>query len=529
MGAWAVLSRSRILGIAAALSAGLSVMVAQGAEAATPPSVTASIVGSAISLSSSSVGGAIGESFTVVNADHNVSLTLYDGTGEVETAPGYGCLGGCIIYFSGSGSPNTTTFTIKTFGVVTLQGPGVTSATLVIGPGVSAGGVDPVLVFPTAYLNPNKGTCTGTLQFTKMNGQNGTITTPDSAACTRSKYALEGWARTADATTSEFGPGKVVPIGDESFTLYAVWAPVKQYIEVTYDANVGALESCRDAHGDNVADVTTWTPRGIEVTQNNRTTTQTQSVGEEPNHNAICKPSWGVLAGWSTSPKDAVLAFSSKPPSGTVVGLQKSFADAWKTSDPPSKVTLYAMWTLPTVKLMESAVGTGGQAEIPWNSQLAMEPYTTPYGGMTCRAQQYVTTPPKDGHGVAYGSGNYFVATDLLGQPAPYTTVIVGAFGASLQFHGPGYVGMDTTAAEITVANGGWNTVETSPDGTTRSKIVGGAWQFDDMYNFQFPIYACPASPVTSPGGLGWLTVLTNNPASPLSWQFAQVTLTAKS
>lgn len=191
MGAWAVLSRSRILGIAAALSAGLSVMVAQGAEAATPPSVTASIVGSAISLSSSSVGGAIGESFTVVNADHNVSLTLYDGTGEVETAPGYGCLGGCIIYFSGSGSPNTTTFTIKTFGVVTLQGPGVTSATLVIGPGVSAGGVDPVLVFPTAYLNPNKGTCTGTLQFTKMNGQNGTITTPDSAACTRSKYALE--------------------------------------------------------------------------------------------------------------------------------------------------------------------------------------------------------------------------------------------------------------------------------------------------------------------------------------------------
>lgn len=530
MGASAVFGRSRIVVATAFAGAVLFVMAGQPVQAAELPSVTASVSGQAISLSSATVSGAIDDTFTIVNADTSHTLTVYDATAVVEIQSGYDCFSGCVVNFSGSGSSNTTTFTIKKFGTLTLQGNGLTDAVLVIGSAPAGGGSDPALVYPTAYLNPNKGSCTGTLQFTKKIGQNGTITTPDATACTRSDYKLDGWARTDSATTAEFGPGKVVPIGDESFTLYAVWAPVEKFIEVTYDANVGAPQTCRDAQGVDIAEVTTWTPRGVEVTENKRKTTRVESTGSEPASTAICKPPWGVLGGWSTSPLDAVPAFAGATRKGTVVGLRQSFADAWATSVPPTKVTLYAMWTLPTVRLMESALGGAQQAEVPWNSRLTMGPNDAVYSGFSCDKQSVVALTPK-GDQLTFGSGNYFVATDLLGQPAPYTTLILGALGSSLQIRGPGLVGMGTTALPIDIPNGTWVTVDTAEDGTTRSRMIGaysGANVYDQMIAFQWPILGCPSNTPAIPGEFGLLSAFTNNSSAPLNWQIAQVVLGPK-
>ncbi len=89
---------------------------------------------------------------------------------------------------------------------VTFTSPEAGTATLTISSGqgsefasvltITVGGsasTDPASVYPTAYLNANGGTCTGTLQFTKYAGLNGTITLPTAARCTRAGYELENW------------------------------------------------------------------------------------------------------------------------------------------------------------------------------------------------------------------------------------------------------------------------------------------------------------------------------------------------
>jgi len=120
---------------------------------------------------------------------------------------------------SGYVYPGPIVFSSATEGTasLTIYGAGVNPTVLTINVGgASATLTDPALVYPTATIDPNGGTCTGTLQFTKMNGQNGTITTPTSSTCTRTGYTLRGWARSADARSVEWAPDTTVPIGTDS-------------------------------------------------------------------------------------------------------------------------------------------------------------------------------------------------------------------------------------------------------------------------------------------------------------------------
>lgn len=130
---------------------------------------------------------------------------------------------------------------------------------------------DLALVYPTATLQPNGGSCEGVLVFTRAHGRNGTFDLP--TACSREGYSLAGWARTPTSELPEFGSGWTVPIGDESFTLWAVWVP--DGIAITYAANVADADACVGSArqltvvsqpGDALASQAPCTPPGFALT-----------------------------------------------------------------------------------------------------------------------------------------------------------------------------------------------------------------------------------------------------------------------
>lgn len=81
------------------------------------------------------------------------------------------------------------------------------------------------------------GTCTGKIQFTTYAGQNGTIPLPDEIACTRPGYRLYQLTYTEDGQKRNGErwepcyPDETVPIGTDSFTLFAQWQPLG--VEIT--------------------------------------------------------------------------------------------------------------------------------------------------------------------------------------------------------------------------------------------------------------------------------------------------------
>ncbi|HEV8023569.1 MAG TPA: hypothetical protein VGP37_01630, partial [Candidatus Nanopelagicales bacterium] len=134
----------------------------------------------------------------------------------------------------------------------------------------------------------------------------------------------------ADATTSEFAAGSVVPIGVESFTLFAVWVPTGSLI--TYDANIGANDACIDAGG---ADLPAGEGRlSTDLNPTNLATT------------APCSPDNDQLelAGWAVTPEGNV---------SYELGERVAF-------DAGTQRTLYAVWQ-PT---LESRCGQSVRSRI---------------------------------------------------------------------------------------------------------------------------------------------------------------------
>lgn len=142
------------------------------------------------------------------------------------------------------GGAGTGTFTVLSSGTVTVwrslnAGNPTEISTLTISAGGSSSSpaTDLAGIYPTAYLNPSGGTCTGTIQLTTYAGQNGTITLPDEIACTRPGYRLYQLTYTEDGHKRNgerwepFYPDETVPIGTDSFTLFAQWQPLG--VEIT--------------------------------------------------------------------------------------------------------------------------------------------------------------------------------------------------------------------------------------------------------------------------------------------------------
>ena len=329
-----IMRRALAVASSAALVLGLIIGVAPAASAADLGTVTVSGADPAISVTPTALEAQIGDTFTMNNTS-NVDVSIRGPVSRVLRDP-RNCADPptswpwCVLV----ANTGSDVFEINGTGsvIITRRGDGAGGATIatltISGGGSGQGSTDPALVYPTATINGNGGTCTGPSQFIKAPGQNasgGTLTAPTASSCTRTNYALLGWALAATATTSAFSPGSTVPIGNESFTLYAVWSPLG--VEIRYNANVGNADQCMQG-GSNVVG------------------------GARQSAAVVLQPGGAVASVAPCTPVDARLvgwALTGNGPSVVAAGaaLPSSFA-------PGSSQVLYAKWQV-TYGLTSSA------------------------------------------------------------------------------------------------------------------------------------------------------------------------------
>lgn len=314
---------------------------------------------------------------------------------------------------SGYVYPGPIVFSSATAGTasLTIYGAGNNPTVLTINVGgASATVTDPALVYPTAYINPNGGTCTGTLQFTKVNGQNGTITTPTSSACTRTGYTLRGWARSDDARSAEWAPDVTVPIGTDSFTLYAVWAA--NGVEVTYDANVGLATPCLAAG----VDLPTAPERRSTSVVTPASSGQAVSVGSDgivrwtsAAPASPCTPVGYTLAGWSTSPTGAVRAGGQ---ANDIVTSGDGIPSSGRAAAGADRLTLYAVWSAPTYGISLTSPSTS----LKPSESVTVTAKATINGAPAANASIAVEVPASAPVTLAGGGVSVMLTTNSIGE-----------------------------------------------------------------------------------------------------------------
>jgi Listeria-Bacteroides repeat domain (List_Bact_rpt) len=356
-----VLALSVLGGAAPASAADLGTIQLVDTRAGTYPDI--------YELQPATISGNVGDSFEFRNATSAFAETvqLINGTGAIKNGNSDQL---CVTHSCYVAAGSSVNFVIVQAGTIQIRnGSNVLFAVLTIAVGGASGPTDPALVYPTATLDPNGGICTGTLQFTKYNNQNGTITTPTSATCTRAQYTLAGWARSASSGVVDFAAGTVVPIGDESFTLYAVWSPIGA--EITYDSNVGDVGQCVNSSGVNVA------PGLGRVSTTVTTTTLASAAPCRPENKDL------VLSGWATSGKGPV-----------AYKLGESLTDAKLANG--SKVRLFAVWqpTLTVTCIQGRALPLWtfsctdfGDVPVGWEAVISVVVSTRHFGAHTLVAQ----------------------------------------------------------------------------------------------------------------------------------------------
>jgi uncharacterized repeat protein (TIGR02543 family) len=338
----------------------LTALAATGGLLAVAPPATAANVGTVTvsysmgySVTPTTLSGVTGDTFFLANTlisgdnDANYYVSLVNQTGSVSLG-GTPCLvdADCRVLDLFAGTA-TGTFTITGTGTVTVRrnyrGTLSTLGTITINSGSSTGTAisDPALVYPTATLDTNGGTCTGTMQFTKMNGENGTVTLPTAQQCSRADYTFLGWARSATATATDFI--SMVPIGDESFTLYAVWRA--NGILLTYDANVGMDVPClkngvnqATADARKVTTLLTGSSTGQAISVDAQGSVRWTGVAPAPD----CSPSGFTFRGWST--RTGGPARDGEQASDLVTGFPGYPNGKLPTG---ARLTLYAQWQGP--------------------------------------------------------------------------------------------------------------------------------------------------------------------------------------
>jgi uncharacterized repeat protein (TIGR02543 family) len=461
---------------------------ASPATAANVGTVTVSYSSFVYSVTPSSIPGGDGDTFTLANtltsgnSDPNYYVALQNETGSVS-------LGGTICsaatdceildVFSGTASGVFTVSGAGTLKVLRFyqSGPATQIGTLTIsGGGSSATVSDPALVYPTAYINANGGTCTGTLEFTKYNGQNGTITTPTSSTCTRTGYTLRGWARSADARSAEWAPDTTVPIGTDSFTLYAIWAA--NGVEVTYDANVGLATPCLDAG----VDLPAAAERRATSVVTPASSGQAVSVGSDglvrwtsTAPASPCSPLGYTLAGWSTSPTGVVRAGGQ---ANDIVSSGDGIWRPWWATPGGDRLTLYAVWSAPTYGI---TMGTASTTLSPGDSVLVTVTATL-NGGAAAGVPVALGVPPASALTFAGGSDGVTVTTDSRGLATVTmvaartgSTSVTAAYGDRTA--AVGIEVQDSTASASITITGSRTTVSGKPgfmiDGVTTGLPAG--------------------------------------------------------
>ena len=316
-----VMRRALAVASSAALVLGLTTVSTPPAQAvATPGTVTVSRVGAmapfVTGLTSSTIQAEIGDTFILqdnTGAANGFYVENRSGSVSRDDDP---CVAACIV--AGGAS---ITLVVLAFGTLDVKANGADIAILTISSGSVSGPTDPALVYPTATINGNGGTCTGPSQFIKAPGQNassGTLTAPTALSCTRTNYALLGWALAATAPTSAFSPGSTVPIGDGSFTLYAVWSPLG--VEIRYNANVGNADQCMQGGSNVVGDAR-----------------QSAAVVLQPGgavaSAAPCTPIDARLVGWAlTGDGPSVVAAGAALPSSFAQGSSQVLYAKWQVT-----------------------------------------------------------------------------------------------------------------------------------------------------------------------------------------------------
>lgn len=349
---------------------------------------------------------------------------------------------------SGYVYPGPIVFSSATEGTasLTIYGAGVNPTVLTINVGgASATLTDPALVYPTATIDPNGGTCTGTLQFTKMNGQNGTITTPTSSTCTRTGYTLRGWARSADARSVEWAPDTTVPIGTDSFTLYAVWAA--NGVEVTYDANVGLATPCLAAG----VNLPTAAERRSTTVVTAASSGQAVSVGADGTVRWTaatpvppCSPAGFTLAGWSTTPTGSVRAGGQ---ANDIVTSGDGIPSSGRVAPGADRLTLYAVWAAPTYGVSLTASST----TLKPGESATVTARATVNGAVAANVGIAVAVPTSAPFTLANGSTSALVTTSASGEVAFAVTAksgdVQGKAAITVAY------GNKTASLEVTVAS----------------------------------------------------------------------------
>lgn len=313
------------------LTLGIVIGVAPAVSAAALGTVSVDYDGSTWSISPSTLSGVAGDTFVLINqrnSANNVAdtfVSLQNDTAFVSSG-GSSCTGTgtCAVLDKTSTPRNSATFTVDSVGVLkvmrSLSGVVTQIGTLTISASGS-GSISPAdlaLVYPTATINGNGGTCTGRSQWTRLPGQGAW----EAAAgmhlieCTRTGYTFMGWALSPTATTIEFSPGSAVPVGDESFTLYAMWRPVG--VEIRYNANVGNADQCLLGSSNVVGDARQSAPVVL-------------SVGGAVATAAPCTPIDARLVGWSlTGDGPSVVAAGAALPSSFAQGSSHVLYAKWQ-------------------------------------------------------------------------------------------------------------------------------------------------------------------------------------------------------
>ena len=313
------------------------------AQAADLGSTVVTAGSSLLVFSPNPLNGAVGDSFTVTNNSGQTIEPISGGSTGVISHESSGTSPDCFLQGAvcDVGNGRSTVFYIRSLGTITFQGGGNAGPLRLEAGG---GGVtDPALVYPTASIDANGGTCQGPTQFIKYQGQNaanGTFTAPTADTCTRTNFSLAGWARSATGSV-EWQSGSTVTIGDEGFTLFAVWRP--NGIEIVYDANVGLETQCFSG-GTNL------------MTAAERQTTPTVvPASSAAAAQAPCTPPGHTLNGWSLTGAGPVTLVKGAALPASFTGTSQTLYAKWE----PDRFDLSVQTTVQTVSFINNDSSLG--------------------------------------------------------------------------------------------------------------------------------------------------------------------------
>ena len=333
--------RASVLAVVVTLGAGT--IGTAPAQAADLGSTVVTAGSSLLVFSPNPLNGAVGDSFTVTNNSGQTIEPISGRSTGVISHESSGTSPDCFLQGAvcDVGDGRSTVFYIRSLGTITFQGGGNAGPLRLEAGG---GGVtDPALVYPTASIDANGGTCTGSTQYIKYQGQNaasGTFTAPTADTCTRTNFSLAGWARSATGSV-EWQSGSTVTIGDEGFTLFAVWRP--NGIEIVYDANVGLETQCLS----NGTNVTTAAER--------QTTPTVVPASSAAAAQAPCTPPGHTLNGWSLTGAGPLTLVKGAALPASFTGTSQTLYAKWE----PDRFDLSVQTTVQTVSFINNDSSLG--------------------------------------------------------------------------------------------------------------------------------------------------------------------------